>query len=145
MFLMAAANLRSLTLRILRCCASSKRIVGRGIHITLFDVSTVSWKTITNGLNFVTQTWGWLTNTMIQTPFTYGTYSSVKWSRNQTITKPFQPDKREARTSWNRLGCYYLRPKDFVASITGHKISWWYCILNKDHERLRRVRSHGRT
>ena len=39
----------------------------------LFDVSTGSLKNISNGLNFVTQTWRWLANVMIQTPFIDGT------------------------------------------------------------------------
>ena len=33
----------------------SKRVVGKGIHIMLFDVNICSWKTISNSLNFVTQ------------------------------------------------------------------------------------------
>ena len=49
-----------------------------GHHITLFDVNIDSLKNISDGLNFVFQTWRWLTNTMIQTPFTNGTGSSVK-------------------------------------------------------------------
>ena len=49
-----------------------------GHHTTLFDVSTGSWKNISDGLNFVTQTWRWLTNAMIQMPFIDGTGLSVK-------------------------------------------------------------------
>ena len=47
-------------------------------HTRLFDVSTDSWKNISDGLNFVTQTWRWLTSVMIQTPFTDGVDLSVK-------------------------------------------------------------------
>ena len=47
-------------------------------HITLFDVYIDSLKNISDGLNFVTQAWRWLTNVMIQTPFTDGTGSKVK-------------------------------------------------------------------
>ena len=64
----------------------SKRIAEKFTHITLFDVYIDSLKNISDGLNFVTQAWRWLTNVMIQTPFTDGTGSKVKWSRNQTIT-----------------------------------------------------------
>ena len=39
----------------------------------LFDASTSSLKNISDGLNFVTQTWRWLMNAMIQTSFIYGT------------------------------------------------------------------------
>ena len=79
MFLMMpAAGPKGLALGILRRCASSKRTVKKGIHITLFDVSTSSWKNISNDLDFVTQSWWWLTNSIIQTPFTNGTGSSVK-------------------------------------------------------------------
>ena len=55
------------------CCVSSKRIVEKLNHITLFDVSIDNWKNINGGLNSVTQAWGWLTNVMIQKPFTDGT------------------------------------------------------------------------
>ena len=48
-------------------------------HSTLFDVSIGSWKNISDGLDFVTQTWRWLTNVMIQMPFTDGVDLSVKW------------------------------------------------------------------
>ena len=34
--------------------------------------ATGSWKNISDGLNFVNQTWGWLANVMIQTSFTNG-------------------------------------------------------------------------
>ena len=44
----------------------------------VFDGNIDSWKNISDGLNFVTQTWRWLTNAMIQTPFTDGTGLSVK-------------------------------------------------------------------
>ena len=60
------------------CCVSSKRIAEKFTHITLFDVSTSSLKNISNGLNFVTQTWRWLTNAMIQMLFIGGTGSSEK-------------------------------------------------------------------
>ena len=60
------------------CCVSSKRIAEKFTHITLFDVSTSSLKNISDGLNFVTQTWRWLTNVMIQMPFTNGVDLSVK-------------------------------------------------------------------
>ena len=55
------------------CCVLSKRKAEKVTHITLFDVSTDSLKNINEGLNFVTQTWRWVTNVMIQTPFTDGT------------------------------------------------------------------------
>ena len=60
------------------CCVSSKRIAEKFTHITLFDVSTSSLKNISDGLNFVTQTWRWLTNAMIQMLFIGGTGSSEK-------------------------------------------------------------------
>ena len=53
----------------------------------LFDVSTGSWKNISDGLDFVTQTWRWPTNVMIQTQFTVGVDLSVKGQRSQTGTK----------------------------------------------------------
>ena len=34
-----------------------KKIAKRLSHTTLFDVSTGCWKNISDGLNFVTQTW----------------------------------------------------------------------------------------
>ena len=52
------------------CCVSSKRIAEKFIDITLFDVNIGSWKNKDDGLNFVTQKWRWVTNVMIQTPFT---------------------------------------------------------------------------
>ena len=55
-----------------------KKIVKRLTHTTLFDVSTGSWKNISDGLNFVTQTWRWPTNVMTQTPFTDGVDLRVK-------------------------------------------------------------------
>ena len=55
------------------CCVLSKRKAEKFTHIALFDVSTDSLKNINEGLNFVTQTWRWVTNVMIQTPFTDGT------------------------------------------------------------------------
>ena len=71
------------------------------------------------------------------------------WSDQETklLQKPFQPDERKARTSWNCPGCHYLRlliGGNWTIS-PAHQISWWYCILNKDNECLRRIRSHGRT
>ena len=72
------AGPKDLALRILRCCGSSKRKVRKDIHTTLFNVSTGSWKNISNGLDFVIQAWWWLTNAMIQTPFTDGPGLSVK-------------------------------------------------------------------
>ena len=59
-------------------CVSSKRIVEKSTHITLFGVSTSSWKNINDGLNFVIQTWRWMKNVMIQTPFIDGTGLSEK-------------------------------------------------------------------
>ena len=47
-------------------------------NITLFGVSISSWKNITNGLKFVTQTWRWLTNATIPILFIGGIDSSVK-------------------------------------------------------------------
>ena len=79
--MMPAAGPKGLALRVLRCCASSKKAVKNDIHTTLFDAGTVSWKNMSNGLDFVTQAWRWLTNallSMIQTPFTDGTGSGVK-------------------------------------------------------------------
>ena len=38
--------------------------------------------------------------------------------------KPFQPDQRKAGTIWNCPRCHYLETKNFVALITGYKISW---------------------
>ena len=57
---------------------SSKIIAKKFTHITLYDVNIDSLKNISDGLNFFTQTWRWLTNAMIQMPFTDGTSSSVK-------------------------------------------------------------------
>ena len=54
------------------CCVSSKRIGNKFTHTMLFDVNIGSLKNISDGLNFVTQTWRWLTNVMIQTPFADG-------------------------------------------------------------------------
>ena len=47
-----------------------KKIAEKFNHITLFNVSTSSLINISDGISFVTQTWRWLTNVMIQTPFT---------------------------------------------------------------------------
>ena len=58
--------------------ASSKRRAEKFTHTTLFDVSTDSWKNIGDGVGFVTQTWRWPTNVMIQTPFTDDVDLSVK-------------------------------------------------------------------
>ena len=55
-----------------------KKIEEKFTYITLFDVSTSSFKNINDGLNFVTQTWRWLTNVIIQRPFPDGTGLSVK-------------------------------------------------------------------
>ena len=44
------------------CYASSKRTADKFAHTTLFDVSTGSWKKVSDGLNFFTQIWRWLTN-----------------------------------------------------------------------------------
>ena len=55
-----------------------KKIAEKDIHITLFNVSTGNLKNISDGLNFVIQTLRWLTNVMIQTPFTDGTGLNVK-------------------------------------------------------------------
>ena len=60
------------------CCVSSKRIAEKFTHITLFHVNIDSWKNISDGLNFVTQTRRWLTNVIIQMPFTNATGLSVK-------------------------------------------------------------------
>ena len=60
------------------CCVLSKKIAEKFTHITLFDVSTCSLKNIRDGLSFVTQTWRWLTNAMIQMLFIGGTGSSEK-------------------------------------------------------------------
>ena len=60
------------------CCVSSKRIVEKFTHITLFDVSIDSLKNINDGLNFVIQIWRWFTDVMTQMPFTDGTGLNVK-------------------------------------------------------------------
>ena len=60
------------------CYVSSKRIADRFTHITLFVVNIDSFKKISDGLNFVTQTWGWMTNAMIQMSFIDGTGLSMK-------------------------------------------------------------------
>ena len=54
------------------CCVSSKRIVEKFTHTTLFDVTIDSLKNIIEGLNFVIQIWRWLTDVMTQMPFTDG-------------------------------------------------------------------------
>ena len=54
------------------------RIAEKFTHITLFGVNTSSLKNINDDLKFVTQTLRWLTNVMIQTPFTDGTGLTVK-------------------------------------------------------------------
>ena len=53
-------------------CVLSKTAAEKFTHATLFDVSTGSLKNISDGLSFVTQTWRWSTNVMIQTSFTDG-------------------------------------------------------------------------
>ena len=60
------------------CCVSSKRIAKKFTHTTLFDVNIGSWKNMSDGLNFVTQTWSWLTNVLIQMLFLDGVDLSVK-------------------------------------------------------------------
>ena len=59
-------------------------------------------------------------------------YTMIKSLCRDKFEQNSRNDQRKAVTSWNCPGCYYLKPKNFVAFITGHKISWWYCILNKD-------------
>ena len=59
-------------------CVSSKRIVEKFNHITLFGVGTDSLKNINDGLNFVIQTWRWLKNVMIPMLFIDGIVLSVK-------------------------------------------------------------------
>ena len=59
-------------------CISLKRMAKKFTHTMLFDVSTDSWKNISDGLNFVIQIWRWLMNAMTQTPFTDGVGLSVK-------------------------------------------------------------------
>ena len=44
----------------------------------LFDVNIGSLKNKRDGLNFVTQTWTWLMNMMIEKPLTDGVDLSVK-------------------------------------------------------------------
>ena len=68
------------------CCASSKRIARRPSHIAFFDINIDSLRSI-KVLNFVFQAWKRSAGVMIQTLFIDGTYSSVKRSRNQAITK----------------------------------------------------------
>ena len=60
------------------CCVSSKRTAENFTDTTLFDVSTVSWKNISDYLGFVTKIWRWLMNVMIQTPFTGGVDLSMR-------------------------------------------------------------------
>ena len=60
------------------CYASSKRTAEKFTHTALFDVSTGSWKNISDGLGFVTKTWRRPTNVMIQTQFTDVVGLSVK-------------------------------------------------------------------
>ena len=66
------------------------------------------------------------------------------WSDQETksLQKPFQSDGREADTSWNCPGCYYLGIKFLQFPSQATKILWDErdFILNKDHERLRRIR-----
>ena len=62
-------------------------IVEKLTHTTLFDVNMASLKNIRTVLGIFTQAWRWLTNVTIPTLFTDGTYSRVKWSRNQTMAK----------------------------------------------------------
>ena len=69
------------------CCASSERIAKRPTHITLFNANIDCLKKNKDVLNFVTQTWRRLAGVMIQMLFIDGTYSSVKWLRNQIVTK----------------------------------------------------------
>ena len=58
------------------CFVSSKRTAEKFTHTMLFDVRIGSWKDIS--LDFVTQTWRWLTNVTIQMQFTDGVDLSVK-------------------------------------------------------------------
>ena len=60
------------------CYASSKRTARKFTHTTLFDVSTGSWKNISDGLGFVAKTWRLPTNVMIQMQFTDDIDLSVK-------------------------------------------------------------------
>ena len=55
-----------------------KKIAEKFTHITLFDVIIDSLKNISNGLNFVTQTWKWLTNATTPMLFIGGIDSSIK-------------------------------------------------------------------
>ena len=60
----------------------SKRIAEKFIHTTLFDVRTGCLKNISDGLNFITQTWRLskcdYPNVIIQMPFIDGTGLSMK-------------------------------------------------------------------
>ena len=60
------------------CYVSSKRTAEKFSHTMLFNVSTGSWKNISDGLDLVTQTWRWSTNVIIQTQFTNGVDLRVK-------------------------------------------------------------------
>ena len=122
-----------------RVMLPQKRTAEKFTRTTLFNVSIDSCKNISNGLNFVTQTWRWLTKVIIKMPVTDGVDLSVRSSRNQTITKAIPA------WLWNCTGWEYLGGQNFVAFIKCQKISRWDCILNKDNECLRRIRSYGRT
>ena len=83
------------------CCVLSKRTAKNFTHITLFDANIESLKNLKNVLNVVTQACKRPTGVMIQMLFTGGTYSRVKWSRNQIITKTI--------SAWRKRSANFLR------------------------------------
>ena len=140
------------------CCVSSKVIVEEFTHITLFDVNIDSLKNMRDVLNFVTKTWRWLKNVMIQMLF-------IIWNifKREVIEKPnyyknhfsLTEEKRELletvltslfktkeictekyqMSSVHQIYSLYHRQQNIMIKN----------ILNKDHECLRRIRSHDRT
>ena len=75
--------------------------------------STGSWKNISGGLNFVTQTWRWLTNAMIQMPCTNWTGLNVKWSGNQVITKTISAWRRRSENLLKLSFMSLFKAKEF--------------------------------
>ena len=140
------------------CCVSSKIIAEEFTHITLFDVNIDSLKNMRDVLNFVTKTWRWLKNVMIQMLF-------IIWNifKREVIEKPnyyknhfsLTEEKRELletvltslfktkeictekyqMSSVHQIYSFYHRQQNIMIKN----------ILNKDHECLRRIRSHDRT
>ena len=127
------------------CCVSSKRIAEKSTHIILLSVSTSSWKNISGTLDFVTQTWGWLTSATIETPFINGIGLSVKWSRNQTITKTISSWQKRSKNSLKLSWMSLFKSKEFCSLHHRQQNLMIKNTSNKDHECLWTIRSHGRT